>query len=314
MLHTAWHSPASDSLWAPDGSGGSGSGSGSAGGGRGAGGNRGKQRRKGAGKRSGKGNGRKVGVLWSSGCPATPLTCVDSKLPPVLMPHVSGVMTRRQNLCMFVCIICQSSGGYSDSMASKRSPRAGGAGFRDMAYLNKPKYKFEEGEFNPRAANEERAKNAESHLYYSRKARPVAYKCVQFEPTSNTLVCRQCCAVCVCVCSVSVIVCSMQCAMCIVCDYLRVAHTFVSAHDRPRTLQEYKQQNPKKYVQLGTLGPDLNSDELVAKVSPPTSLHTQHLLYAPAHTPCPHALVCLLWHTLSHSARTSNVSRSFLGS
>lgn len=37
---------------------------------------------------------------------------------------------------------------------------------------------MQEGEYNPREANEERAKDAESQLYYSRRARPVDYKYV----------------------------------------------------------------------------------------------------------------------------------------
>jgi len=41
---------------------------------------------------------------------------------------------------------------------------------------------------------------------------------------------------------------------------------FLGTCSRPRTLSEYKQQKPKKYVELGKLGADLNSDELVAKV------------------------------------------------
>lgn len=62
---------------------------------------------------------------------------------------------------------------------SQRSPRAGNvAKFRDMKYLAQPSYQYQDGEVNPREANEERAKNAESQLYYSRKARPVDYKCV----------------------------------------------------------------------------------------------------------------------------------------
>ena len=67
-----------------------------------------------------------------------------------------------------------------------------------MKYLAKPSYQYQvrsvwrvacapaplmcvlrqDGEVNPREANEERAKDAESQLYYSRKARPVDYKCV----------------------------------------------------------------------------------------------------------------------------------------
>lgn len=35
---------------------------------------------------------------------------------------------------------------------------------------------------------------------------------------------------------------------------------------RPATLQDYKHVAPKKYVELGSLGADLNTDELVAKV------------------------------------------------
>lgn len=34
---------------------------------------------------------------------------------------------------------------------------------------------------------------------------------------------------------------------------------------RPKTLSEFKKTEPKEYVELGSLGADLDSDELIAK-------------------------------------------------
>jgi len=97
-----------------------------------------------------------------------------------------GVSTKLTTpLCACPCLQAKKSprAGGSGAGAGAGAGSGGGAskdkhgkGFRDMAYLNKPKYRFEEGEYNPREANEQRAKDAESRLYYSRKARPVAYK------------------------------------------------------------------------------------------------------------------------------------------